>query len=76
MQTKSNLSSCGSKTLPSDQIRELMQPPVKAPELTPEQFMSRLDPSFNFEERIDESERKIKFEAARYSKLVENKIYY
>ena len=53
-----------------------MQPPVKAPELTPEQFMSRLDPSFNFEERIDESERKIKFEAARYSKLVENKIYY
>ena len=39
-------------------------------------FMARLNPNFNFEERIDESERKIKFEAARYSKLVENKVYY
>ena len=38
--------------------------------------MTHLSPYFNFEERIDESERKIRFEAARYSKLVENKVYY
>ena len=71
-----NLTLNYSKTLPSDQIRELMQPAEEPVELTPEQFMSRLSPYFNFEERIDESERKIKFEKARYSKLEENKIYY
>ncbi len=53
-----------------------MQSQVKPADLTPEQFMSRLNPHFDFEERIDESERKIRFEEARYSKLMENKIYY
>jgi len=73
---KPNLTSDEQKTLPSDQIRGLVQPPVKPEELTPAQFMAPLNPYFDYEERIDESERKIKFEAARYSKLVENKIYY
>ena len=80
----SKLTSNSSQTLPSDKIRELMQPVQPQPvqpdiepaEVTPEQFMSQISPYFDFEERIDESERKIKFESARYSKLVENKIYY
>ena len=45
-------------------------------EISPEQFMAQINPYFDFEERMDESERKIKFESARYKKLVENKIYY
>lgn len=57
-----------------------MQPAVKSaevtPEQSPEQFMTRINPYFDFEERMDESERKIKFESARYKKLVENKFYY
>ena len=57
-----------------------MQPKVESAEesaeVSPLQFMSQISPYFDFEERIDESERKIKFESARYSKLVENKIYY
>ena len=68
-----------STNLPSEQIRELMQPAAKAVEVSeqsPEQFMTRINPYFDFEERMDESERKIKFESARYKKLVENKIYY
>ena len=56
-----------------------MQPAAKTEEVpvqSPEQFMTRINPYFDFEERMDESERKIKFESARYKKLVENKIYY
>ena len=78
--SRSSISS-PSSNLPSEQIRELMQPPAKEDEVvtteqSPEQFMTRINPYFDFEERMDESERKIKFESARYKKLVENKIYY